>query len=304
MRRNAGWLIRPLSIGLAAVAALTAAGCGNARQPSSGHGHAVTTAGKASPRARAESYARRALAGLPLPPGAHRIPFPARLPAGLQYAAGPAVPQHTALDLRALYRIASPVTTVNSFLASHVPAGWVAGSSGQSGTSGASGTYQLGIRPARPPAWAYNITVATSVIARGGGSLLRVDSVVAWYPPRSAAEHIDPARYRAVTVIVPKPGTMKPVRLSRTFTARQTIARLAALINGLPAAPDVAVPCPMMPVGRFSRLVFLPRSGAPEVVVTLPGCVSAVVRVGGRTQPALFPRGALTAVMDRLLGVA
>ena len=294
-----------IALGLMAAAALTVAGCGTAPQPSPpGHGHAVTTA-RPGPRARAESYARRALRDLRLPRGLRRIPFPARPPSGLRYAGLPGAPRHTVVDVRELYRTGSPAGTVNGFLARHVPAGWSPLNSGTSDLSGGPASYLRDISPVRPPAWAYNITVATAVVAaRGGGSLLRVDAQVAWYPPRSAAEHIDPARYRAVIVIEPKPGTIKPLRLSRTFTGRRTVARLAALVNGLPATPDIAVPCPLMIAGRFSRLVFLPRAGAQEIVVTMPGCISATVRVGGRPQPALYPSGPLSALMSRLLGLA
>lgn len=299
-----------LAVAVLAVAVL-AAGCGTAAGPGSPPGrraqhNSVAAARHPSPRKRATAYARAALRELRLPPGARRMKFPARLPADLRQPPLPAN-LHEVVDERALYRVGSPMSAVHGFVAGHVPAGWRAGAAGQSGLRGTVTGYFIAANPVKPPSWAYEVTLAASMVpSRGGGSLLRVDAQVAWYPPRSAAEHIDPGRYRAVTVVVPVPGTTKPRRITRTFTASPVVARLARLVNALPAMPDEVINCPAMFPGRYSRLVFVPRSGSvPRVVVTMPGCIAATVSVGGRKEPALDPGNSpLLAVMNRLLGVA
>jgi hypothetical protein len=310
---------RSIAITLAAATALTAAGCGTRQPGAAGTGHAVTTVNRIGPRARAESYARRALQELRLPPGARRISLSAALPYQLRH---PALPGglRAAVDEHALYKVGAPAAAVNRFLARHVQAGWRVGATGRSGLRSVTTGYELDENPQKLPSWAYQITLATDVArARTGGSLLRVDVQVTWYPPRSAAEHIDPARYRAVTVVVPMPLIAKPgqkaagsphagrtLRTGKTFTSPRIVARLARLLNGLHAMPDVVVNCPAMLVGRFYRLVFLPRSDTvPQVVVTSPGCIAIDVTVGGHQEPPLDPGSSpLLAVMSRLLGVA
>jgi len=71
-----------------------------------------------------------------------------------------------------------------------------------------------------------------------GASDLRWRPLVAvtWYPRRSAAEHVDPRRYNAVTVTAPRRyGSAHLV--TRTFTARRIITRLARLVSACRPCP-------------------------------------------------------------------
>jgi hypothetical protein len=321
--------LRSAAIALTAATARTVAGCGT-RQPTSGR-HTVTTAQRTGARAEAEAYARRALHELRLPAGARRTGVSA-LPSPMRHSSLPGVSRGS-VDEYAVYKIGSPVTAVNRFLARHVPAGWRVGTTGRFAMPSVSTGYGRDDYPAKLPPWAYQITLAIQVVpARSGGSLVRVEAKVVWYPPRSTAEHIDPARYRAVTVMVPAariatpgrtaagsstpgqpqrgvPGGRAPgltKRIARTFTSARIVARLAGLVNGLRAMPDIAIFCPAMLVDRYSRLIFLPRTAAAaRVVITMPGCIGMNVTVGGHMEPALDPGdGSLLAVMNRLLGVA
>jgi hypothetical protein len=178
-------------------------------------------------------------------------------------------------------------------------------SAGQSARYGKTLAEYVSYAPKSLPAGIYSAQVAAAVVpATGGGSLLRVDAQVAWYPPRTAAEHIDPAGYRSVTLTVPPgPGGTPAHALTRTFTSRAAVARLASLINGLPAMPDVAMNCPAEPAQPY-RIIFTPASARwPQVVVSPTGCLSAGVTVGRAGQPALETHGRLIAAMDRLVGL-
>jgi hypothetical protein len=149
----------------------------------------------------------------------------------------------------------------------------------------------------------YTATLATVVVpAQGGGSLLRVDAQVAWYPPRSKAEHIDPRRYRAVIVI--RPGLKPNSRpWARTFTAPAVVAKLAAVFNALPAEPDVTMNCPEIGPSTTYQVIFVPAKRQwPRIVAGTTGCSMDTISVNGHRQPALYDVGSLLAELSRLLG--
>jgi hypothetical protein len=83
----------------------------------------------------------------------------------------------------------------------------------------------------RVPAGVYEaqlvLTIAPTI---SGGSLMRADAQVVWFPPRAAAEYIDPARYHvlriAVTILGPRPQT-----IARAITSQAAITRLAEALN-------------------------------------------------------------------------
>ena len=280
------------------------AGCGTAHAPGPGARHVVAAVHRGGPRAKADAYARRLLARLRLPGHAHRLPWPARLPGSLR----PMLPAdlHDVTDLHVLYRLGSAPAVVDRYLVAHVPAGMRAGDSGQSGSGGITTGYYVGYNPAALPAWLYQATLATTVVHRPGrGSLVRVDAQVAWYPRRSAAEHVDPSRYRAVTATAPTRLTGPPRTLTRTFTSPAVVARLAALVNGWPAMPDIVLNCPAIRTSSLLyRLVFVPASSRwPAISITSDGCLSSGVKAGGHGQPALDDGGKLVTTLDRLLGL-
>jgi hypothetical protein len=128
--------------------------------------------------------------------------------------------------------------------------------------------------------------------------VLRADGEVAWFPPRSAAEWLHPARYRAVTITRTVLSSMR--KKVRTFRSRAAIARLARILNSLPASDGGSVSCPSDPVSY--RLAFRPAAGRPRFTATADGCGTDSVTVAGRTQPDLAdPAGRLAAAAQRLL---
>jgi hypothetical protein len=161
------------------------------------------------------------------------------------------------------------------------------GVTGITGTAGFTASSQfVSFVPVVKPGKIFSADLAATIApASGGGSLLRADAQVAWYPPRDAAEYISARAYRSVTVSRLRPGG--GVVASRTFASARAVARLAALINGLPAAHDVATSCPGES-GWGYRLAFNPAGSAPRILVYPSQCWYVSVTVGGRSERSLF----------------
>lgn len=297
--------------------AMLAAGCGTARAPGTPGTGATTVAradraltsiedggGPAGSRTEATAYARRLLADLRLPAEARLAPWPSK-PIRLLNPSLPLVFRDV-VDLRVLYRLGSSMGHVKGYLLSHRPAGLFKNSAGQMSHLGSSGLKALSeyvtFTPRILPPGIYQAILAASVVpAPGGGSLLRTDAQVAWYPRRSAAEHIDASQYRSVTVS--EPSARGSSRVTRTYTAATAVARLAALVNGLHAAPDIIVNCPdITAVGNY-QIVFIPVAHrSPRIIVAQSGCMFATVTVGGRAQPSLYATDVLIRAVRRLAG--
>jgi hypothetical protein len=307
-RQRAGWLAGRRACAVILAAGVLAAGCGSVPAPVSG---TAAPGGRAAAAVRAEYpaagsrsqalvLARQLLWRLGLPPGAHRTRLP--LPQGLRRTGGYAVTGAVA-DIHRLFRLPQPVRVARSFLLAHWPAGMpVSGYSAVSGhTVMAAQDVSFGLR-SLPAGIDDAQLVATLVPGRRAGSLLRVDAQVIWFPPRSRAEYLDPPAYRGVTVTVqllnPRIRTV-----TRTFTSRVVISRLAGLFDGLHGAPYRQWSCPG--IDTTDRLEFVPaRPGGHAVVVSPSQCLNVSVASGGRVQPDLWdPDDKLAAAADRLLGL-
>jgi hypothetical protein len=244
------------------------------------------------------------LARLVLPPGSRAArlrPVPEILRGPAQQTAGGS----TSADLHRFFRVPRQMPAAYGFLTSHVPVGYrlTVHGGGQLGPGGSQAQF-TGYTPRPLPRGVFAATLLAEVVAGPhGGSLLRADAQVTWYPARTPAEHLRAAAFRAVAVsrmaLNPAPRTT-----TRTVTSPGGIARLAALINGLPAGPGGAVSCPAGTVTY--RLAFLPAAARqPRVVVTADGCPADGIAVAGKAQPALWDPGSrLAARVNRLLAGA
>jgi hypothetical protein len=269
-------------------AATASTGPGTGREPAAGS------------RAGAQVLARRLLLRLSLPPGARPVPMRVRPPLLRQ-------PQisyggtHQA-DVHALFRLSEPMATVQGFLRAHLPAGMKLSGYGQLSSAADVTMMTVSDAPRSLPAGISSAELDTAVVpAAGGGSLLRADAAVTWYPARSAAERIDPARYReaVVSITMFNPGRHT---VTRAITSRGTIARLAGQANGLHAAPYQPPSCPAILASY--RITFVPAARpAPRVVVTPSGCLTVGVTVAGAAQPQLWGDTGLIAAAKRLLHV-
>jgi len=242
--------------------------------------------------------ARREIALIVLPHGTRRLPqhpVPRRL---RQPSLIPAI--HDTVDIYRLFALRGAMNRSFRFLRTHPPAGMTVQATGSSSDRRhVVDERDVTFAPRQLPGGIYSLQLTVEIVpARHGRSLMRADVQVIWYPPRSAAEHLTAANFRAVK-ITSFSYDKKPRTVTRTLTGRTSIARLARLLNGLRAAPGVVVPCPIS--ATSFRLVFEPVAGHSRVTVDTTTCVSDTIRVGGVAQPALADYGKVDQLADRLL---
>jgi hypothetical protein len=248
-------------------------------------------------RAAGLALGRRMVRHLRLPPGS-RVVRPHPVPPYLrQPADGLGVPLR--VDLKRFYWAPRSAHATYSYLRRHVPAGYrlvVTGTylNGHRTVEWVVGYY----RKSLPPGISNANLIVGVVAGRHGRSVLRADGEVGWFPPRSAAEYLRPAAYRAV--VITRTNVSSGRRTTRTVRSRAALARLARLLNSRQATNSGPVSCPY--VGPLYRLVFRPRAGHPRFVVTAFGCMSGQVTVAGRAQPELWdPGNRVDAAAQRLL---
>ncbi len=74
------------------------------------------------------------------------------------------------------------------------------------------------------------------------------------------------------------------------------------VLDGLPASPDLPVPCPA-PRISYQLAFTRPSATRPDVEVTSGGCLTDQITIDGKAQPVLQDSGTLSAAITRLLGV-
>jgi hypothetical protein len=299
------WVIAASLAVLAGLAGV--AGCGSVpyRPASTPGSPAVSTRGSrpASPPGvpiagtptGAEAEARHLLAELVLPGGTRSLPE-RPVPAAVSQ---PGQNLGTGLDLYRVFRLPMPMDAGQQFVRAHLPAELTSSGTGW-GSDGGAPAYDVLAAEVAPRAVPPGIYAAQLVYTiapdAGGGSLLRADAQVIIFPARSAAEYLDPAGIRSVTV-----STTGPDPVSRTITSRPEIARLARLVDGEHAFPlGLVYPCPAE-LGPGYQLAFTPASARRPTVVVDPGnCMGDGVVAGGVRQPGLVDAG-LFSITERLL---
>jgi len=132
--------------------------------------------------------------------------------------------------------------------------------------------------------------------------LIAVHAQTAWLPTRTAAEHLNSAGFRSVTI------SAQPWRsgvTTRTFTASADIARLTSIINaGVPAPPSVVGGMSCAPLATVYTLRFTPAAAGPSAVVMLGACPQSYsVTVNGKQQPALWDNGKLRTAAGQLVEI-
>jgi len=207
------------------------------------------------------------------------------------------------VDVHRLFSLGLPIRRAAGFLKTHMPPGMWSGGSGQVG--GTTAAVQTSIYSlSHPPPGIFLAQVAETVVpAPGGRSLLRANAQVVWYQSRTAGEHIDPARYGAVILKghVLFPGGQ---HVTRRITSKADIARLAAVVNGLYAAPNLPPhPCPLPPA-TYQAGFAATAHGKPSLQVITEDCGMLQVIAGGKEQPALLDTGGrFAAAAQHLLGL-
>ena len=249
-------------------------------------------------RAAALALARQMLSQLIVPPGsqdAHPSPVPAPLNVS---SAGGSLPY--TVDLHRFVLVRGAAATAQSFLLAHVPAGMTwAGTGLAPGTTNTVTVLSVSYSPRSVASGLTDAQLSTAAMPSAGGhTLIRADASVSWFPPRSAAEELNAADFRSVTITATQ-AFPRQRTITRTFTSNAVIGRLVAVIDRLPATPypDVAA-MSCAAVGTGYRLEF-----APNVVVYWDGCGgSDAIYVSGKAQPRLWDHhGALAAAAAALL---
>ncbi len=285
------------------------AACGSVAAPVASGSHlragspqpaSAAQAPPAGSRAVAARLARLMLSGLRLPAGARRL-VPLPVPQSLSQPALWAGSSNS-LDMHRLFALPQPMDS--ALLAVSGPAGLSRSGSGEGSGPGGAAFAEVSYTARRIPAGIYSAQlVLTAVPAASGGSLVRADAQVIWYPPRTTAEYIDAERYHAVTITItivsPRQRTIR-----RVVTSQAVIRQLAGALDRSPADPVTSSGCAM--IFATYRLAFaLSPHGPPTTVASATRwpCGGVRVSAAGRIQPPLEDAGAVVAAADRLLGV-
>jgi len=293
--------------GLVLATTATLAACGSVAAPTASGHPADGKPASASPgppagsRAEAAALAKLMMSRLRLPSGARRLP-PTPVPRSLREP--PLwVEAAATIDVHWLFELEQPMAAAAAILTARVPAGLSLGVTGSGGGSAGVTSMQVGYNARSVPAGIYAARLVLTIApASSGGSLVRADAQVIWFPPRTAAEYIDPARYHvlviAVTILNPRSHTIE-----KAVTSQAAITQLAEALNQSQVQP-VEPFCPL--IFATYRLAFaVSRHSRPVVVVSASRwpCGGAKISVGGREQPPLQDAGTVVATADRLLGV-
>jgi hypothetical protein len=286
-----------------ACAAVVLSGCGSqpsGPQPSgpqpggarTGTGTASPrSTGPASPRQRAVADAALIMASFPRPPGAVRTGPIASL---AQSDARPVTP-----DLASVtrwWRVPGRPQEVLAWIRAHLPPGFTPAGTGVGTRSGSEWWTRVFALPAVPDVLTQRELVVLAVRS-GSQSAIRVDAQVVWLPARPVTERVPPAaRVLTVTPVFGFNPAPRARRLDRAFTVTDpaTVARIAAVVNGLTRFPGGAFSCPAESGGQM-RLTFFTRRGGPVVArltAEYGGCGVVSVRIDGRDMPGLseYPR--------------
>jgi hypothetical protein len=301
-----------VSAGLLLAAAATLAACASAAAPAASQPHAHPGAPQltaaipgpaAGSPAEAASLAKLMLSRLRLPPGARVLPSvpppPSLAESGSSYGGGA-----TSLDEYRLFALGQSADASAAFFADRAPAGMAYAGTGDVSRVGVVWSTEVDYLDRPVPAGISGAQLALTMVPAGSGrSLLRADVQVTWYPPRTAAEYIDPARYHVLTVTV-MVGGARMHTVHAVVTSQAFITRLATSLDRSQAEPDVTLNCPA-DFADYQLAFSVSRHSRPVVAVwsTYNGCGGSGITVDGQRQPSLADDGAVAALVDQVVGV-
>jgi hypothetical protein len=122
-------------------------------------------------------------------------------------------------------------------------------------------------------------------------------------PLPNGAVHLDPDRFRTVTVVANLFSNGSLRKVTKVFGSPAVIARLTRMVNSLPAATKKVTSCP--PVTATYRLSFTVIGFEPDTTVTATSCPTDQIAIDGKVQPPLLDKsGALAAAVRGLLNLS
>jgi hypothetical protein len=275
--------------------ALLAASCGAATSaPRPAQSPATPAASvSATPAQRAAAQARAILGAFVPPPGAARLAKPPELPSG---SATMSLDSATAVSDVGYWRVPGTATALLAWEKAHISRSF----SRQDviiGPPDWNTVYSLPAVPGVLPTREMNVQFYD---AGGGATVIMADALVSWQPSRPASAVI-PASVSVVTVAESGPGPGNPAPV--TITSAPAVAKLAALVDGLPLSTvRPGTPCPM--AAGFT-LTFRDAAGGPVVAVATGPAECGVVhlRLDGGTSPDLQPPGSYRASVLTITGL-
>jgi hypothetical protein len=209
------------------------------------------------------------------------------------------------VDQYRAYAVAEPAGSVVAALSAHVPAGMRGPGTGAGGGPGGAWFQDVDYTDWSLPAGIAGAELLFTVTSVWPGtSTLRADAMVTWYPPRTAAEYVDPARYHVLTIDVTLSGLRVPRTVHAVVTSPALIARLARALNRSQAEPPGTVNCPA-DLATYQLAFSVSRRSRPVVGIsaTQSSCGGTGITDAGRDQPALADHGTVAAIVDQALGV-
>jgi hypothetical protein len=232
----------------------------------------------------------------------------------------PEIPATADLATRtAWWRVPGQPQAVLAWVSSHPPAGVTSPGRGWVGDpADPQVRFDTFTMPTVPGVFAER-SLIVSVAADGAGiTAMRVDAQVTWLPPKPASERI-PAAARVVTITplpgagpaAPAPGAEAPAPGAEhlrpvTITSPATVARIAAVVDGLPRfPPGFYESCPM-DWGKGIRLTFRATLTGPVLAVAtgdITGCEKVTLTVGGKQLPALWHPGQMQQQVLKIAGI-
>src|ERR1700733_9634036 len=302
------WPVVALLTALAATGGAVAPGASSPTHPAAHHPaahHPAVRTAQANEEA-ATNDAASLLASLNLPSDAVRQ---ATEPAGddgtlAQPVSAPATPN--AVDDHAWWVVPATTSQVLQYVKSHPPAGGASDFSGGSGGGGKPTVTAPGFQwKAIPGELSIRSLIVAVVRLQDGATGGRADSEVVWLTPRPPSERI-PRGARRVVVTDTRGGEV--VQGPFTVTSRATVARIASLLNGLPALQPGTYSCPAALGWRIRVAFYRSRtvSTTPPLALALAapsGCGVVQLRLNGRRQPPLADGSEVSNRLSRLLGV-
>lgn len=257
------------SFGLILLAAAITTGCATSTvtgtavtKTSTGASTRPATAAGQGTRKQAEAAAAGLLGAFVPPPGAHRLTGPPNLPGGLEQHPQSVMVSNSMVDVPAFWEAPGEPDSLLS---------WE-----QARLTGK--RFKLGDADFGPPSWDREFDLPATklltdreliveVVGEGNGkTAIRLDADIAWQPSRPSYDVV-PGTARVVT-IRELPSVMPHAKRPPapvTITDPAVVARLAALVNGLPVSPldNEVVSCPAAGLEGSLQLAFRTRAGGP-----------------------------------------
>ena len=255
--------IRAILSVIATTAVIALSGCGTAHAPAARTGTAATTTG-GTPEQRAEADAAALLASFVPPPGATRLPKAPDIPGGYLKTPITYLGDGFQVDGTTFWQAPGAPQAVLNWEIAHISHRFSLGDADFGTASDRS--FEL---PPVPGVLTSRDLVVEVASVGDGRTGIRVDAEVGWQPSRPPGDRV-PSTARAVTIgeettMQTGQGMPSPV----TITGQAVVARLAALVNGMPISPfnGTAESCPAA-FGSFLTLTFRASPGG-QVLATV-----------------------------------